>query len=255
VTIYPGPLPQKRVPPRTLPGSIERHRDVCRKNPSSDLSSSSSQEQELQSPVKELKSPTIHSSNGFILKNDDFIKRPKSPRSASVSPSNATSYGIKISIQTMDNLMNNRNAIHKSKIDQKMNMKNNKRNSRLSDNEDDEDKFSDDSLEDTSLPPPAPPPVIPPPPSLSAPVTPSKRHSIAWEVNLDDLCSSGNANGIAAKVNFTLFYYHSLLSAAILSSRSRWGFSNEEGKKICESSSFRHISSFIRFIDIITRVG
>ena len=86
-----------------------------------------------------------------------------------------------------------------------MNSKNNKRNSQLSDNEDDdEDKFSDDSLEDMSLPPPAPPPVIPPPPSLSAPVTPSKRHSIAWEVNLDDLCSTGNANGIAAKVNFTL---------------------------------------------------
>lgn len=107
----------------------------------------------------------------------------------------------------MDNLMNNRNAIHKSKIEQKMNMKNNKRNSQLSDNEDDEDKFSDDSLEDTSLPPPAPPPVIPPPPSLSAPVTPSKRHSIAWEVNLDDLCSNGNTNGIAAKVkrNFSLF--------------------------------------------------
>jgi hypothetical protein len=206
VTIYPGPLPQKRVPPRTLPGSIERHRDVCRKNPSSDLSSSSSQE--LKSPVKELTSPTNQPSNGFILKNDDFIKRPKTPTSTSVSPiSNVTPFGLKISIQTMDNLMNNRNAIHKSKIEQKMNSKNNKRNSQLSDNEDDdEDKFSDDSLEDTSLPPPAPPPVIPPPPSLSAPVTPSKRHSIAWEVNLDDLCSNGNANGMAAKVNFTLFY-------------------------------------------------
>lgn len=84
-----------------------------------------------------------------------------------------------------------------------MNLKNSKRISRLSDNEDDEDKFSDDSLEDTSLPPPAPPPVIPPPPSLSAPVTPSKRHSIAWEVNLDDLCATGN--GFSTKVNFYTF--------------------------------------------------
>jgi hypothetical protein len=50
----------------------------------------------------------------------------------------------------------------------------------------DEDRFSDDSLEETSLPPPPPPPVVPPPPTLSAPVTPSKRHSIAWEINLDD---------------------------------------------------------------------
>lgn len=91
--------------------------------------------------------------------------------------------------------MNNRNLIHNAKREQKMNMKNNKRRSQLSDNEDDDDKFSDDSLEDTSLPPPAPPVVIPPPPSLSAPVTPSKRHSIAWEVNLDDLCSTGNGFG------------------------------------------------------------
>jgi hypothetical protein len=69
---------------------------------------------------------------------------------------NATQLGIKISIQTMDNLMNNRNIM---KMEQQMNMKNSKRNSHLSDKCDsDEDKFSDDSLEDTSLPPPAPPP-------------------------------------------------------------------------------------------------
>lgn len=100
----------------------------------------------------------------------------------------------------MDNLMNNRNIMKMEQ--QKMNLKNSKRHSQLSDNyEDDEDKFSDDSLEDTSLPPPAPPPiVVPPPPSLSAPVTPSKRHSIAWEVNLDDLCSNGN--GFSTKVEF-----------------------------------------------------
>ncbi|XP_059619217.1 uncharacterized protein LOC132263461 isoform X2 [Phlebotomus argentipes] len=53
----------------------------------------------------------------------------------------------------------------------------------------DSDDFSDDSLEETSLPPPPPPPVVPPPPTLSAPVTPSKRGSIAWEINLDDSVS------------------------------------------------------------------
>ena len=163
--------------------------------------------------MKELKSP-LKSNNGFILQNDDFIKRPKSPTIASLSPSRkgssptsvATQLGVKISIQTMDNLMNNRNIM---KIEQqKMNLKNNKRHSQLSDNdEDDKDNFSDDSLEDTSLPPPAPPPiVVPPPPSLSAPVTPSKRHSIAWEVNLDDLCSNGN--GFSTKVEFFIFSYN-----------------------------------------------
>lgn len=186
VTIYPGP-PQKRVPPRTLPGSIERHREVCRKNPPSELSSPSSQE---------LKSPLQAPSNGFILQNEDFIKRPKSPSNLSTSPTNtATSFGIKISIATMDNIMNTRNKNHiaNAKLEHKMN----KRNSHLSDDADiridsDDDRFSEDSLEDTSLPPPPPPPVVPPPPSLSAPVTPSKRHSIAWEVNLDDLCTNGN---------------------------------------------------------------
>lgn len=219
VTIYPGP-PQKRVPPRTLPGSIERHRDVCRKNPTSESSSSSSSSpssstspHELKSPTKELKSPIqATSNNGFILKNDDFIKRPKSPQICDTSPTTMP-FGIKISIQTMDNLMNNRNIIHNAKLEKKMNFKNSKRNSQLSDNDDDdEDKFSDDSLEDTSLPPPAPPVVIPPPPSLSAPVTPSKRHSIAWEVNLDDLCSSGN--GITTKVKnlniLSRFYFINL---------------------------------------------
>lgn len=200
MTIYPGPLNQKRVPPRTLPGTIERHREVFRKTdnqePSTDLSS-----QELKSPIQELNSPTLQSSNGFILHKNDFIKRPMSPATTSsispTSPANSvTPFEIQISIQTMDNMMNNRRA----KLVEAKNIKNSKRNSQLSDNiEDDEDKFSDDSLEETSLPPPAPPPVVPPPPSLSAPVTPSKRHSIAWEVNLDDLCSTAT-NGKSGKV-------------------------------------------------------
>lgn len=199
MTIYPGPT-QKRVPPRTLPGSIERHREVCRKTDNQQLSTDLSP-QELKSPVQELNSPTLQSSNGFILHKNDFIKRPMSPATTSsispTSPTNSvTPYDIQISIRTMDNMMNNRRA----KLVEAKNIKNTKRNSQLSDNlEDDEDKFSDDSLEETSLPPPAPPPVVPPPPSLSAPVTPSKRHSIAWEVNLDDLCSTPG-NGKSAKV-------------------------------------------------------
>lgn len=155
----------------------------------------------MNSPVQELNSPTLQSSNGFILHKNDFIKRPISPTSplSQASQTNSiTPFEIKISIQTMDNLMNNRRV----KIsEQKMNMKNSKRNSQLCRNGDDDiDNFSDDSLEETSLPPPAPPPVVPPPPSLSAPVTPSKRHSIAWEVNLDDLCS--NTNGTYLKVRY-----------------------------------------------------
>lgn len=45
--------------------------------------------------------------------------------------------------------------------------------------------FSDDSLEGLSLPPPPPSIIVPPPPSLSAPVTPNKRASVAWEIRLD----------------------------------------------------------------------
>lgn len=67
--------------------------------------------------------------------------------------------------------------------------------------EDSED-FSEDSLEDTSLPPPPPPPVVPPPPSLSCPVTPNKRGSIAWEINLDEpIENRGSAE--SDKVNST----------------------------------------------------
>lgn len=211
VTIYPGlPSPQKRMPPRTLPGSIERHREVCRKS-------------ELSSPSSELRSPTgSNCSNGFILLNDEFIKRPRSPVGNGFilqndefikrpkSPLNlpATPFGIKISIAAMDNIMNNRNK-HKINNELKMNLQN-KRHSQLSDMKaanSDEDRFSDDSLEETSLPPPPAPAPVPPPPSLSCPVTPSKRHSIAWEVNLDDLTTNGNGV-ISTKVSLPLANLH-----------------------------------------------
>lgn len=53
-------------------------------------------------------------------------------------------------------------------------------------NTNDDDNFSDDSLEGVSLPPQPPPPIVPPPPTLSAPATPNKRSSIAWEIMLED---------------------------------------------------------------------
>lgn len=62
------------------------------------------------------------------------------------------------------------------------------------------EEFSDDSLEGLSLPPP-PPPHSCVPPSMSEPVTPIKRGSIAWEINLDD-CSKEHASrsaGVAQK--------------------------------------------------------
>lgn len=150
------------MPPRTLAGSIERHREVRRKNP-------------VIEPVEE---PV-----NFILQQNDFKQRPRSP---------VTQFGVKISIQAMDEMMNNRD---KQQINEKKMNLQNKRHSQHNRKKEqsDEDRFSDDSLEGSSLPPaPAPVPPVPPPPSLSAPNTPSKRHSIAWEVNLDDLTTNGN---------------------------------------------------------------
>lgn len=188
VTIYPGPLPLKRVPPPISIASLERHQDTCRKILSSDTSP-------LQESL-EIESPSLNwQLNLFDLRKNDSENGPKSLMS--VSPiDDSDNLRIKISIQSMDNLMNNRNIIHNAKLEQNMVFKNPKRISTLID---EDESFSDDSLEDTSLPPPAPPPVIPPPPSLSAPVTPSKRHSIAWEVNLDDLCSFGNKTRIKVR--------------------------------------------------------
>lgn len=104
-----------------------------------------------------------------------------SPHNTSQSPTDLSPHGVQININYNNNLINN-------KLFNNFDMIKPKRNGAVSD----DDRFSDDSLEDTSLPPPAPPPVVPPPPSLSAPVTPSKRHSIAWEVNLDDPASFGD---------------------------------------------------------------
>ncbi|XP_053696056.1 uncharacterized protein LOC128743487 isoform X2 [Sabethes cyaneus] len=152
VTIYPGRAsPPRRILSRNLSNSIERHRDVCRKgNYASDNSSS----QENSSP-----------------------ENNESENNSSLSPTN----GVQININYNTNLVSNR--IFTSGIDYV-------RPSRQRMHPDsDEERFSEDSLEESSLPPPPGPPTVPPPPSLSAPVTPSKRHSIAWEVNLDDPAS------------------------------------------------------------------
>lgn len=154
VTIYPGRTsPSRRVPPRTLPGSIERHREVCRKNGSGSGTGSDSSNQS---------SPEKH----FYLHHGHGVKSPSKSEDIRLIAFN--SYGGKT------------NGKHRDPA-----------NKKGDDSED--DHFSEDSLEgDNSLPPPAPPTIVPPPPSLSAPVTPSKRHSIAWEINLDDPSSMGD---------------------------------------------------------------
>lgn len=149
VTIYPGRAsPTKKVPPRTLPGLLERHRDVCRKS----IDSS----QELSQDNNGSKSSINHDSSLDYEEQSIrsiIIRSPNSPE---------CKFNNTISIMPCS--------------------KSAQLNHRKSDDED----FSDDSLEGTSLPPPPQLPLVPPKPSLSAPVTPSKRGSIAWEINLDE---------------------------------------------------------------------
>lgn len=166
VTIYPGrSSPSRRVPPRTLPGSIERHREVCRQN----YDHSSSNEKSSESSSSSHTSPE---------KQAFYIHQQINNKSSTSLHNPTTKFDS--------------NDIHLITFDQYPN-KTSKRKSF----ENDEDRFSEDSLEESSLPPPPPPPVIPPPPSLSAPVTPSKRHSIAWEINLDDSVSLGEPHQVA----------------------------------------------------------
>lgn len=153
VTIYPGRTsPSRRVPPRTLPGSIERHREVCRQNGSPSDSKTNS-ESSSQSSSSSGASPDKH--------NQCFFHNPQDMQIMSFSELHAEQ------------------KLAGSAPPPKVDMS-------------DDDHFSEDSLEEMSLPPPAPTAltIVPPPPSLSAPVTPSKRHSIAWEINLDDPVAS-----------------------------------------------------------------
>lgn len=251
------------MPPRTLPGSIERHREVCRKNGSSSTGSStdsSSGSNASSSPCGEEDDntkgvghggggggdmldgcpsrdplmagglhplPLRHSASQSQLMHQQELLSRSPPTStlnvvmksstmanmifvAGVATNQAVIPPHKHSIHTNTRSAkrisaaasnsNNNNNINNSSSNSSGNNNNRnssnghsangghkkKSNKNFLPSEDSEEDFSDDSLEDTSLPPPPPPPVVPPPPSLSCPVTPSKRGSIAWEINLDD---------------------------------------------------------------------
>lgn len=165
VTIYPGRTsPSRRVPPRTLPGSIERHREVCRQNGSPTDSKTNSDTSSQSSPDKH---------------NQCFLQDMQLITFNNLHQKRRTDTLMDDDDGTDDNNKGVSKVVHDS----------------------DEDRFSEDSLEEMSLPPPVTtaPTIVPPPPSLSAPVTPSKRHSIAWEINLDDpVASNLNDNKQAA---------------------------------------------------------
>lgn len=163
VTIYPGRAsPPRRVPPRNLPGSIERHgaTATCR---SGNYPSDNSSSQENSSP-----------------------ENNESENNSSLSPT----HGVPLNINYNHGLVTNRIFATSSAVEYSRPAR--PRSSKHQQEDSDEERFSEDSLEESSLPPPPGPPTVPPPPSLSAPVTPSKRHSIAWEVNLDDPASFGD---------------------------------------------------------------
>lgn len=229
------------MPPRTLPGSMERHREVCRKNqtstssgsPSSTSRSPSSEDdvdnrcgsfgdkEEDGQEVREALQPEMSSSQ--LQQQQELLSRSP-PQAAAIivnrNMTNATNRtngsggvggangaGVRYStntrsakrisgaarsssLNTTNNSSNNNNNGTGCANDKSNNATGSGKKKVLPTSEDSED-FSDDSLEDTSLPPPPPPPVVPPPPSLSCPVTPNKRGSIAWEINLDDPLEAG----------------------------------------------------------------
>lgn len=195
VTIYPGrSSPTKRVPPRTLAGSIERHRDVCRINVNDTVDHISSSRENL--AIASYPPPPLEPSIKF--NHIPHYKPSKIPtqlpppppmlfttRSSTIQsvarsspPPSPTSF-VPLAVNNHHHQNNNNLGVSSGGW-------NNRRHATDTNRKSDCDDFSDDSLEGQSLPPPPPPPIVPPPPSLSAPVTPSKRGSIAWEINLDD---------------------------------------------------------------------
>lgn len=175
VTIYPGRTsPSRRVPPRTLPGSIERHREVCRQNASPSDSKTNSDSSSHSSPDKQR-----------------YFHLPPEIQMMSFNNLHRRSDGALIVMAADASSLETNNKVGRPK------------------NDSDEDHFSDDSLEEMSLPPPAATTFVPPPPSLSAPVTPSKRHSIAWEINLDDPVASSDKQQMpgSTRVSVNLLHY------------------------------------------------
>ncbi|KFB44272.1 hypothetical protein ZHAS_00012050 [Anopheles sinensis] len=196
VTIYPGRAsPTRRMPPRTLSGSMERHRFPASDNSTSTSQENSSPENNESEYNESSLSPThghLHQLQGGTPVNSlisrIFHQNPNAPPPSSHTPSGPTagshrSQRMSASGVPMAGAPSRRTA---GRADS------------------DEERFSDDSLEESSLPPPPGPPTVPPPPSLSAPVTPSKRHSIAWEVNLDDPASFGDPLVTAPKSSTTV---------------------------------------------------
>lgn len=214
MTIYPGRAsPTRRMPPRTLPGSMERHREVCRKNlpeHSSTPSSNSSAEavedevdnrrQQLHReedarmistvtgvPIWKNEEVRLVMSSSQLQQQQELLSRSPPDAAIIVNRNHQVANGeggVKHSINTNTRSAKRIVAASGNNEKRKSNSRGGEKNF-LPPSEDSED-FSDDSLEDTSLPPPPPPPVVPPPPSLSCPVTPNKRGSIAWEINLDE---------------------------------------------------------------------
>ncbi|XP_035793215.1 mucin-5AC-like isoform X2 [Anopheles albimanus] len=195
VTIYPGRAsPTRRMPPRTLSGSIERHRDVCRgtgANPYAGSDNSTSTSQENSSPENNESeynesslSPTHGHLNPLGATLASRIFHPSAQSSPIVAP---------VVLASNQPFLLQPHRGQRGAASSTTKAKTGPAGARTSRHDsDDDERFSDDSLEDSSLPPPPGPPTVPPPPSLSAPVTPSKRHSIAWEVNLDDPASFGD---------------------------------------------------------------
>lgn len=228
VTIYPGrSSPTKRVPPRTLAGSIERHRDVCRINVNDTVDHTNSSRENL--AIASYPPPPLEPSIKFNhiphYKPSKIPTQLPSPppmllttRSSTIQsvvrsspPSSPTSF-IPLAINNHHHHHHNNNNLGVSSDGGWNNRKS------------DCDDFSDDSLEGQSLPPPPPPPIVPPPPSLSAPVTPSKRGSIAWEINLDDYDELAkrqlSATQRSEKVSQILFYWFFFFGGFFFSSCS-----------------------------------
>lgn len=214
VTIYPGRAspPRTRLPPRTLPGSIERHREVCRNlNCSNNLIGTNTtitntniiddgeiyetDNNQLITPLQRLtisKSPSspivsgqhYQQSHNKHHHHQHYEYQPNEHHYLIHSNNNNNRNN---SFNSNNHLIESKN-LHNNLVIPPCNRNISKgvQNNIKQEIDSDSEEFSDDSLEGQSLPPPPPPPVVPPPPSLSAPVTPSKRGSIAWEINLDD---------------------------------------------------------------------
>nr|XP_040239802.2 mucin-5AC isoform X1 [Anopheles coluzzii]XP_040239804.2 mucin-5AC isoform X1 [Anopheles coluzzii]XP_040239805.2 mucin-5AC isoform X1 [Anopheles coluzzii] len=186
VTIYPGRAsPTRRMPPRTLSGSMERHRF-----PASDNSTPSSQENSSpENNESEYNESSLSPTHGHLqplqggTPVNSLLSRifHQNVAAAAVTPPVSSTVGASHHAARSHRLPSSAGGVMLPS-----------RTAGRPGGDSDDERFSDDSLEESSLPPPPGPPTVPPPPSLSAPVTPSKRHSIAWEVNLDDPASFGD---------------------------------------------------------------